>query len=85
MRPRPDQDSAVEHGFDAAIVPPCWVPLARRELHAQREGEIDPRGELHAGEIHDAAGDVLQLDELEVIGVCEPGGEFVRRGVGGVV
>ncbi|HOZ57894.1 MAG TPA: hypothetical protein PKY70_06895, partial [Nakamurella multipartita] len=22
----------VEHGFDAAIVPPCWVPLARREL-----------------------------------------------------
>ncbi len=22
----------LEHGFDAAIVPPCWVPLARREL-----------------------------------------------------
>ncbi|WP_420120707.1 deoxyribose-phosphate aldolase [Nakamurella sp.] len=22
----------LEHGFDAAIVPPCWVPVARREL-----------------------------------------------------
>lgn len=22
----------VEHGFDAVIVPPCWVPAARREL-----------------------------------------------------
>ncbi len=22
----------VEHGFDAAIVPPCWVPVARSEL-----------------------------------------------------
>ncbi|HEY5877506.1 MAG TPA: deoxyribose-phosphate aldolase [Nakamurella sp.] len=33
---------ALEHGFDAAIVPPCWVPVARSELRgsAARIGSI---------------------------------------------
>ncbi len=32
----------VDHGFDAAIVPPCWVPVARSELRgaAARIGSI---------------------------------------------